>query len=311
MKYLIILAFAALFALFILAVYVGFRICAIRGKHTSYDPSNIPEEHNLYPFKDVLKKARADLDTFDFEEIYMPSSDGLKLYARYYKCEGSRKVKILMHGYRSSAENDFCLSVPFYLSLGFNVLTPHQRAHGKSEGRYITYGAKEKFDCRDWINEVIKRYGKDMRISIGGISMGASTVLMASGLELPENVFAVTADSGYTSGYYIVKNTAKNMISVLPPFYVDLINFFCRIFADFDLKEANTLNAMQASSLPTMFIHGTRDTFVPCEMTLRNYATCRAEKELFTVAGAEHGISWLIETEKYENLLREFFKKHS
>ncbi len=310
MKILLLLIFTALIALFGLLIYVCFRICCIRGKHTTYDLENIPEGHNLYPFRENLKEAHRALEKLEYDELYMDSRDGLKLYARFYKCKGSRKTKILMHGYRSSAENDFCLSIPFYLSLGFNVLTPHQRAHGKSEGRYITFGAKERYDCLDWINMVIKTYGEDMRIALGGISMGASTVLMTAGFDLPKNVFAITADSGYTSGFDIVKNTAKNMVRFLPDFAILLINFFCRVFADFDLKDANTLNAMQTVSVPVFFIHGTRDSFVPCEMTLRNYATCRAPKEILTVAGAEHGISWLIETEKYENLLRDFFSKY-
>jgi len=311
MKMLIALIFLTIVAIFMLSCYVGFRMACIRGRGTTYDFANLPRNHPLIPYADMLLETSRKNAELKFETITIETFDGLKLYADYYPLEGSNKTIILMHGYRSAAKNDFCLSIKYYLDLGFNVLLPDQRCHSRSEGRYITYGIREKYDCRDWILKVIEMSGEDIEIVLGGMSMGASTVLLASGLDLPPNVKAITADSGFTSGYDIVKNTAKAMNRHIPSFLIDIINFMCRIFGDFDLKEGNTLEAMQKTKIPIFFVHGTRDTFVPCEMTLRNYATCHAEKELLTVVGAEHGLSFLLDREKYTKVLEAFLQKYT
>ena len=216
-----------------------------------------------------------------------------------------------MHGYRSAWRGDFGIAMPFYLEQGFNLLVCDQRCHGQSEGRYITYGAHEKYDCRDWINAAIEKTGPDCEIFLSGMSMGAATVLLAAGLQLPPQVRGIIADCGFTCGYDILKNTAKNMVKFTPGFMIDFINFYCRIFAGFDLKEGNTLVAMKSCQTPILFIHGTHDTFVPCEMTLRNHDTCQSKKELLIVRGAEHGMSYLIEEERCKEALKAFIKKHS
>lgn len=304
---LIILTLCFLFALL---VYVCFRITCVRGKSADYTSGKLPQNHPLRPFANVLKEAGDKLDGENKQTLEILSFDGLKLYADYIPSKGSRKTVIMMHGYHSTYKNDFSLSVPFYRSLGFNVLLADQRCHSRSEGRYITYGIREKYDCRDWVLKVLEEFGEDTEILLAGVSMGASTVLMTAGLDLPENVKAISADCGFTSGYDIVKNTAKSVNKHIPDFVIDTVNFCCRIFANFDLKDDNTLSAMQKAKVPIFFAHGTRDTFVPCEMTLRNYATCRSEKELLTVAGAEHGMSYLIDRELYEKSLTSFLEKY-
>ena len=73
-----------------------------------------------------------------------------------------------------------------------------QRAHGKSEGRTMTFGVFERFDVLSWIDYTVERVGKKTRIVLAGISMGAATVLMASNLNLPPNVKGIMADCPYS-----------------------------------------------------------------------------------------------------------------
>ena len=214
-----------------------------------------------------------------------------------------------MHGFHST-KSDFCLALKNYRNLGFNLMLIDQRCHSRSEGRYITFGIKEKYDCRDWVNAILEKYGEDMDIVLSGISMGASTVLMASGLELPKNVKCIIADSGFTSGWDIVRNTAKSINRHIPNFLVEMVNLLCRVFADFDLKEDNTLLALKKCELPVLFIHGTADPIVPCEMTLRNHAVCHSPKELVTVVGAGHGMGYLIEPERCSKAIESFLEKY-
>lgn len=300
----------ALAIIIMLACYVSFRIAIVKGRQVHLTkPEEIHKNSPLYPYIDRFTAAGVWFESQTKIPMEIKSYDGLSLYGEYIPNEKSKTTILLMHGFRSSRD-DFCLALKFYRSLGFNILLIDQRGHGKSEGRYITYGAKEKYDCLSWVNALIEKYGKDQKIILSGISMGASTVLMASTLDLPEQVKAIIADSGFTNGFDIVKLTAKKIFRYVPNWFIEATNFLCRIFADFDLKDDNTLIAMKTCQLPVMFIHGTADSIVPYEMTLRTYSMLKDKKEIVIAPGAEHGMGFLMEGEKCAETIKGFLDKY-
>ncbi len=296
--------------LYLLICYVSFRMAVLRSRPTDRTKEVFASDNPLYPYQQRFIDGGAWMDKQELETFTITSFDGLKLYADLLRLEGSKKVAIVFHGYHSSYRGDFSISLPYYRELGFNILLVDQRSHGRSEGRYLSYGILEKYDCRDWANEMVKVFGSDCEIVLSGMSMGASTVMLAAGLNLPPQVKAITADCGFTCGFDIVKNTAKSINRFIPDFVIHTTNLFCRIFAGFDLRGDNTQISLQKSTVPILFIHGTHDTFVPCEMTLRSYAACKSEKQLLTVAGASHGMSFLIDEPLVKKTMKEFFKKH-
>lgn len=302
--------FLGVIFLYFLLCYVCFRVACVRGRPSDRTRETFRADHILAPFADRFREAGEWLDAQKTKPIYIESFDGLRLYADYLPLEGSRKTIVAMHGYHSSYRSDFSIVLPYYRELGYNILLVDQRAHGQSEGRYLSYGILEKYDVLSWVNELNRRFPETETIVLDGMSMGASTVLMATGLELPENVRAVVADCGFSGGWDIVNITARKINRHIPKVVLSTVNFFCRIFADYDLRDDNTLLAMQKCKIPVLFVHGTGDTFVPCEMTLRNYATCRAKKELLTVVGAEHGMSFLRNEPLCRKTLSAFLKKY-
>ena len=215
---------------------------------------------------------------------------------------------LAFHGYRSLATIDFALEVEFFHRLGYDVLLPYQRSHGPSQGRHITFGVKERFDCRDWAWYAARRFGEDRPLYLAGISMGCATVLMSLSLNLPPNVRGVLADCGFTSPWEIVRHVAKADFR-LPAFpLLWLLDLWCRALAGFSLKEADTRKALGSSSLPVLFLHGKEDKFVPVSMTEENYRACRGEKDLYLVPGAAHAQSYGTDTPgcqaRIEKLLR-------
>ena len=304
------LLFLAVAILFLLLCYVAFRIACVRSNPSDKVRETLIASKEFEPWRERFKTTRETLESEDAEPIYIKSFDGLLLHAKLIKGTRDDRLLIFMHGYRSSYYSDFGVSLDYYKSLGFNILLVDQRAHDKSDGRYITYGVLEKFDCKSWINKGIELFGPDVDIVICGISMGASTVLMSAGLQLPENVKAIIADCGFTSPYEIVKLTTKKVNKHIPSFVVDIINFFCRVLAGFDLKEDNTMSALQKTNIPVIFIHGTRDDFVPPEMTMRNFETCASEKELLMIPKATHGTAFLYAEERYKERMTAFVEKY-
>ena len=214
----------------------------------------------------------------------------------------------MMHGYRSGAERDFCGGLKFGIEAGVNVLLVDQRAHGKSEGKCLTFGIKERRDCLSWVNYVVSRAGKNCEIVLYGMSMGAATVLMAAGLDLPRNVVGIVADCGYSSPKAIIKKVIREMHYPVFPTYF-LVRLGGMLFGGFDIEETSAAAAMDGCDIPVLFIHGDDDRFVPCDMGRENHKHCRsAGKKILVVPAAGHGMSYMTDKKTYLGTVSEFLK---
>ncbi len=249
-----------------------------------------------------------ELNEIDYEKIKIKSHDGKTLAARYYHTADGAPVHIEFHGYRSGAAKDFCGGNKFARDSGHNTLLVDQRAHGESGGRSIAFGIKERYDCLDWINYVINRFGKDVKIILAGISMGAATVLMASELPLPENVKGIIADCPYSSPADIIKQECAKM-KLPPKLAYPFVRLGAMIFGHFDPSSATAKDAVSKSKTPILLIHGEADDFVPCQMSREIYDACASDKTLITVPKATHGISYIVDRPLYEKTVGEFFEK--
>ena len=240
------------------------------------------------------------------EDVSIRSFDGLTLRGKYYEYAPGAPIELMIHGYRGSSERDMSGGVQRAFRLGRSALIIDQRASGRSEGNVITFGVREHRDCLAWVDFMVKKFGPDVKIILTGISMGASTVLMASGQELPENVVGILADCGYTSAREIIHKILRQIhlpIRLVYPF----VKLGARLFAGFDLEQADARKAVRNCTRPVIFYHGDGDDFVPWEMSRDNHAACPARKKLVIIPGAGHGLSFPADQERYVAELREFF----
>ena len=215
----------------------------------------------------------------------------------------------MAHGYRSTMLVDFGLAYAFYHALGMNILVPHQRAHGESEGRYITFGVKESEDFLRWIHFHNETFGKHQMI-LSGMSMGASTVLFLADKELPSNVKCIIADCGFTSPWTILDKVYRSVTHLPSGPSLWAADLFARVFAGFSLTDKDTRKTLKKARLPVLMVHGLSDDFVPCDMTKQGFEACTGEKELLLVEGAGHGVSFLVDKETYTKRIIAFLEKH-
>ena len=248
----------------------------------------------------------------DAEDIFLPSQDGLRLHGQLLQQPGAKATILLFHGYRSSWIIDFSIVLPYYYSLGYNLLAVDERAHGQSEGVYITFGIHERRDAATWAQYAAMHFGPDHPLFLGGLSMGATTVLLASALELPPSVRGVIADCGFSSPEAIMRSVLRAHVKWLPAGpLLGLMDVCTRVFAGFSIKEASTLDAVSKTKRPILFIHGTADTFVPCAMSQAAYDVCASEKQLILVDGARHGYSYLVARPRVQAALAAFLEKYT
>lgn len=267
-----------------------------------------PEGEQYEPFHDVIIKGASNILDAPFEKVSITSRDGIKLVGRYYHTADGAPVSIIFHGYRSNIGCDCNGGYSLSLKNGYNVLAVYQRAHRESGGRTITFGVKERYDCLDWIEYIRERNGEDTKILLMGLSMGAATVLMAGGLDLPANVRGIFADCGYSSPKAILQEVMKQMGYPVWPTYF-FVRLSARLFGGFDPEEASAVDAMKNCKVPVLIIHGDDDRFVPCQMSHDNYEACASEKELLIVKGAGHGLSYCVDAKSYEEAVQNFIKK--
>ena len=257
-----------------------------------------------------IKTAAEKLENSEYETIEITARDGECLIGHFRRCENAKRIIIAMHGWRSSWSTDFGAISDFWYSSGCSVLYAEQRGQNNSGGDYMGFGMIERYDCLDWINRINETEGKNMPVYLAGISMGAATVLMTAGLELPRNVCGIMADCGYTSAHDIWKHVVKNNLHMLYNGVIGAVaNEICRRKINMTAKDCSTVEAMQNNSIPVLFIHGGDDHFVPIEMTYENYKACAAPKRLLVVPGAEHCMSYLTEPDKYEEITIKFWQE--
>lgn len=272
--------------------------------------SKITRNERINKFQECITETGKALLEKDIEKVEISSRDGLRLVGHWYPCNNAKRVIVAMHGWRSMWHMDFGMIADFWHNEGCSILFAEQRAQNNSEGEFITFGYMESYDCLDWVKWVNERTQQQYPIYLAGVSMGASTVLMTAGLDLPENVKGIIADCGFTSAYDIWHHVVKDNMKLSYGLRGLMIDRICQKKINTKSREITTLTAMQKTQIPILFIHGTDDRFVPIRMTYENYKACNAPKELLIVPGAIHGESYYKEQDKYESATKDFWEKY-
>ena len=261
----------------------------------------------VYSGAEEVKKTWLELNS---QGIYMNSDGGLSLHGLFVKNKNdSHRYAIVCHGYSSKAVHMSYFAKMLY-DRGFSVLAPDARAHGESDGNIRGMGYLEKRDIISWIHH-IEQTDPLAEILLYGISMGGATVLFTSGEgDLPSSVKAVISDCAYTDVYSEIANTVKGIVP-LPAFpLVDSASLVCKIRGGYSFKEASCVEAVKRSTTPTLFIHGSADTFVPFSMLDELYSSASCEKDMLVIEGATHARSATHNPEVYWGKVEEFVERY-
>lgn len=258
-------------------------------------------------FIDALEEGAMALAEAETETVEIEGHDGTHLVGHLYTCKYPKRLIIAVHGWRSTWNRDFGMAADYFFENNCNVLFIEQRSMGESGGEYIGFGLLERYDVQRWARWADKKYEGRLPIYLDGVSMGATTVLMASGLVLPESVHGIIADCGFSSPYDIWKHVSENHMHLFYGPLSKIADSICRKKIQMGAGEYSVADAMDVNTRPVFFVHGTDDPFVPVEMTYENYKACKAPKRLLIVPGAAHGMSFYMEKERYGKELKEFW----
>lgn len=299
----IIIALIILTVILFLIAYILIRLSFLRVTKQA------PTADNWKTYEEVNQKGREFIQTKNPKEISVTSFDGLILKGLYVENTIKDKTIIFVHGYKAKdGLYDGGASAKFLYSTGYNLLFVDDRAHGKSQGKYIGFGVLDCKDVNVWVNKLIKEYNQKT-IILYGISMGAATVLNASSIVDQNTVKGVVADCGFASGYDEVCYQIKQMYH-LPSFpLVPIANFLMKIICNYSLDEKEAYKSIKQYKNHLLLIHGGKDHFVNTEDVYKIYENANCDKDLLVVDNASHALSYLKNSKEYEKHFLKLIEK--
>ena len=270
-----------------------------KGQNSEY---NAVRELNASDLKERATKLVNELLEIPSEDLYITSFDKLKLHAYFYKCEGSREYIVFFHGFRRTARRSFAGRAMDCLKEHKNVILVDQRAHGLSEGHQLTFGKKEQRDVVSWVNFIQEKFGRDSKITLVGVSMGATAILGASD-RIDENI-KIVADSPYISIKDVIKVTMAR-IKMNPKVTYPIVALSSVLYCHSTI-ECNVSDNVRKSKNRILIIHGSEDFLVPYKDVEALYLANKDHVEYELFEGIGHGLPYLRATEKYRKVFFDF-----
>lgn len=214
------------------------------------------------------------------EDVWIDTTDGLRLHGWFLKAEGQAKATIVyLHG---NAQNltSHVLYVDWLPRAGYNVLVVDYRGYGLSSGTPSRKGLHE--DARATWQYARQRADVDPeRMVLFGQSLGGAVGLALAGRERLPGLKAVIADSAFSSYGRIGREKILEI-----PVAGYLLWPFSPLIISGELSPEPVVKNI--APVPLLLIHGDRDTVVPASHSERLYAAAREPKLLWSLQGAGH-----------------------
>ncbi len=303
----VLIIFILLIILYLLTSYIIFLL--VCRKFTVYPIKTISKNmaKALVPYKGLIEKGQKWVSKKAKEDVYIKSFDNLKLHGILIEKKNAKGIFIEAHGYRSVSTRDIYPSCYHYYNMGYSLLLIDQRASGKSEGKYLTFGINESEDIVSWCNYVNDRY-PNIPIVLAGVSMGASTIMMSvSKLDSNLNVKAILADSGFVSPMEQIGYCLRHYFHIYPGLFIHTINLWCILIGKYNLRSNNTIDSLNTKDIPLLLVHGEEDDFIPIRNSFDNYNKYKGNiKKIETFKDTYHGMSYLVDPKKYIATIKKF-----
>ena len=242
----------------------------------------------------------------EYENIEFTTSDGLTLRGVWVPAAASDKAVIILHGHGTSYDFDV-YRAPALHEAGFNVLLFDFRAHGRSEGRRMTFGYEERRDVLGAIEFLHQRGMK--HIGLLGFSYGGMAAMIFAGGQAgveavisdggPARIRTAIAVRGVELGFplWLMRPLAWLIVGMTS------IRLRANLFQYEPIRWVGKI-----SPRPILFIHGDRDQYLPDFDQL--YAAANQPKELWRLPEVVYCNASQYYPEEHARRVIEFFKQY-
>lgn len=263
------------------------------------DVREFASKHTMYAGADY-----ADYEKWDAEKFIL-KNNGVGIPAVYHKQEHARGCVILAHGF---GQNRYA-SVPYaelFRSLGFSTLLFDQRCFGESEAPNGGFGELEAGDVAALINWVKEKCGKNEKIVLHGVSMGAMSCMNA--LLLSDQIDGVIEDCGSARALEGAVYVWKSMVPLPNPFLKSSIIRKADSLG-LHMKENSPVKAVENSEVPICIIHGDADQAVPVSDAEAIFKVCKNPKSRLEVFPSRGHAYSICDAERYKEILAGFLEE--
>jgi len=224
------------------------------------------------------------------EEVSFPSvEDNTRISGWFFAGSGSRRgpAVVLCHGIWTGRRECLPLALRFQAA-GYNVLCFDFRAHGRSDGRFISVGHHETNDVVGAVHYLKQRPEIDpTRIGVIGFSMGAAATIQETAR--CADIAAVVADSSYAT-FVDAAKYSFSLVTRMPHFpMAPLALQSAKWIMHFDATQLRPIDVIgRIAPRPVLLTHGTLDEIVPVRHAHALFKAAEEPKELWIVPGARH-----------------------
>jgi dipeptidyl aminopeptidase/acylaminoacyl peptidase len=246
-----------------------------------------------------------------FEDVSFRSFDGTLLHGWWFEAGRDRPTVIALHGVSKNRTDMMRFAIALGAA-GINVLLFDGRGHGKSEGRFVTYGFYEKRDVEAAIDFVVLQKGvSDMRVGLAGISMGAAITLQVAAAN--RRVRAIWTDSPFASLARVSMDRLRSWTR-MPDASLRPVMWVAMKVAErrgrFEVRAVDPLALAHHISCPVYLVHGDKDAIIGVDHSVSIFdALASSDKQLWVIPGVAHGRGFRWQTPEYAERLVGFFKR--
>ena len=201
-----------------------------------------------------------------------------------------RGTVLVLHGIND--RKDTMLGVgQHFAAHGYRAVLVDLRAHGRSSGRWLSFGAIESKDLSQVIDGLHERGLLAGPVGVFGPSYGGGVAVQLAGRD--ERVRAAVSVCGFTSMREVTPRVVR--LYAPPPFkWLLLDSTIGRAVTEagklggFDPDHASTLDAIARTMAQVLLIHGKQDGKIPPRHSQRLHAAAPDHSRLILLDGEDH-----------------------
>jgi len=245
----------------------------------------------------------------ELEDVVIASFDGTRLCGWWMKAAETAPTIVVLHGVKKN-RTDVLRAALGLRQAGFSVLVLDGRAHGSSEGRYVTYGFYETRDVESSLEWLIREKGaRREAIGLAGESMGAAIALQVAARN--PWISAVWADSPFASLERVTSEFLRRVTHMPGPVLSPVLWSAIQVAnyrGKFDVRTVNPLSLAGEIKCPVHLVHGTADRLIATVHSENIFNALACEKELWIVEGASHARAIRYDKREYLRRITQFFQ---
>lgn len=243
-----------------------------------------------------------------FQEVAFKSADGVPLRGWFIPAQEPGGTVIFCHGHNGSMDPDLKYA-PWFHAAGYNVLMFDFRAHGRSQGRWVSMGCLERYDLLGALAYLARR--EVHRVGVLGFSMGGAVAISTA--PLSRAIAAVVSDGGFAELHHTLAAGIRERYGagILCDWLAWLIVRVAGWRLGVDLSACDPMRWVdQVSPTPLLLIHGGQDPYVSVQDVRRLYERAGEPKELWIVPEAGHRQVDQVRPEEYRQRVLGFFERY-